>query len=287
MNNFIGNLVRRAAGLAPATIQAPPPSPFEAGIGIEAHTLAPADVPQQAASGHAASEAVPRTHAEAGRPGAAAPGAGHPAAPGPGTAPAPVQAHVAMPVAGIREAAATRIAGPAGGGAPAPVGAPGRPATAPTPAPAQQAVPDGRQTGVARTGTAHDGQSVPRAAIGEPRRHGLPAASGEPRRHGVAAAPAEPPPAPPRDAQRTPREQAPPVPTIRPALPEAGRLNSFPRAAPAPSAPVPVHVRIGTVEVRAAPPAAAAPAAPAPSAAAAPPAALGFDAYYRARTYRG
>jgi hypothetical protein len=71
-------------------------------------------------------------------------------------------------------------------------------------------------------------------------------------------------------------------------LADADRLIGFPKArafAPVPSAPLPVHVRIGTVEVRAAPAAAAAPAAP--PAGAAPPAALGFDAYYRARTYRG
>lgn len=86
--------------------------------------------------------------------------------------------------------------------------------------------------------------------------------------------------------QAQPRESAPLAPTIRPALADSHTLLDFPRVLPA-STPVlpaqlPIHVRIGRVEVRAATATAPTPAPASPS----PPAPLGFDGYYRVRTYR-
>ncbi|MGH2398184.1 MAG: hypothetical protein ACRDFW_14670, partial [bacterium] len=80
------------------------------------------------------------------------------------------------------------------------------------------------------------------------------------------------------------REPALPATTIRPALAESHTLLQFPKTTPAslptPPAQLPIHVRIGRVEVRAttAPtPTPSRPSAPAP---------LGFDSYYRVRNYR-
>jgi len=73
-------------------------------------------------------------------------------------------------------------------------------------------------------------------------------------------------------------------PTIRPAPAESHALLPFPKtpsaSSPTPASQPPIHVRIGRVEVRAAPPPTSAPARPSP------PAPLGFDGYYRVRTYR-
>jgi hypothetical protein len=82
-------------------------------------------------------------------------------------------------------------------------------------------------------------------------------------------------------AQQTP-ETALPAPTIRPALAESHTLLDFPRvpsnSSLTPSAQLPIHVRIGRVEVRGT-------TAPAPTRPG-PPAPLGFDSYYRVRNYR-
>jgi hypothetical protein len=98
-------------------------------------------------------------------------------------------------------------------------------------------------------------------------------------------APQQPPPGRPRNGSPQTREATLPVPTIRPALHESPMLLQFPKAtrssSPTPSPQLPIHVRIGRVEVRA-------PTEPKPPPAApAPPAPLGFDGYYRARNYRG
>jgi hypothetical protein len=120
-----------------------------------------------------------------------------------------------------------------------------------------------------------------RAAAAEAPHHApAPAAAADKTVDAPATASAAPMPVPPAGEAGTPREPALPVATLRPALPEAGGLPGLPR--PAPSPQLPVHVRIGKVEVRAAPaPVLRSPAAPAPQAP------LGFGAYYRVRTYRG
>jgi hypothetical protein len=88
----------------------------------------------------------------------------------------------------------------------------------------------------------------------------------------------------PRDGARKMPEPPLPTPTIRAALTEPHVPLQFPKTTPAssPTAPsqLPIHVRIGRVEVRettAPTPAPARPSAPAP---------LGFDGYYRVRNYR-
>lgn len=88
----------------------------------------------------------------------------------------------------------------------------------------------------------------------------------------------------PRDGAQETREPALPAPTIRPALAESHTLFPFPKVTPAsastPPSQLPIHVRIGRVEVRA-------PMAPTPTPArSSPPAPLGFDGYYRVRNYR-
>jgi hypothetical protein len=81
-----------------------------------------------------------------------------------------------------------------------------------------------------------------------------------------------------------PRELVLPTPTIRPALTESHTLLPFPKTmsaySPTPPSQLPIHVRIGRVEVRAATTPTPAPAR------SSPPAPLGFDNYYRVRTYR-
>lgn len=83
-------------------------------------------------------------------------------------------------------------------------------------------------------------------------------------------------------AQQTP-ETAPP-PTIRPALAESHTLLQFPKVTPAssptPPSRLPIHVRIGRVEVRGTTAPTPMPARPSPAAP------LGFDSYYRVRNYR-
>jgi hypothetical protein len=88
----------------------------------------------------------------------------------------------------------------------------------------------------------------------------------------------------PRDRAQKTREPALPTPTIRPALAESHTLLQFPKvtaaSSPTPPSQLPIHVRIGRVEVRATTAPTPAPARPSP------PAPLGFDSYYRVRNYR-
>lgn len=82
-----------------------------------------------------------------------------------------------------------------------------------------------------------------------------------------------------------PQEPELPIATIRPAPVESPAFLQFPKvtvaATPSASSELPIEVRIGRVEVRAAPPSPSVPAKPNP------PAPAGFDSYYRIRTYRG
>ncbi|MBI3796013.1 MAG: hypothetical protein HY268_03465 [Deltaproteobacteria bacterium] len=88
----------------------------------------------------------------------------------------------------------------------------------------------------------------------------------------------------PRDGAQETRAPALSAATIRPALAEFPTLLQFPQVTPAssptPPAQLPIHVRIGRVEVRGTPAPTPTPARPSPAAP------LGFDSYYRVRTYR-
>jgi hypothetical protein len=88
----------------------------------------------------------------------------------------------------------------------------------------------------------------------------------------------------PRIGAQPMHETALPAATIRPALAESLAVLDFPRvpshSSLTPSVQLPIHVRIGRVEVRAttaSTPTSARPSSPAP---------VGFDAYYRMRNYR-
>jgi hypothetical protein len=126
--------------------------------------------------------------------------------------------------------------------------------------------------------------------VGETARHAVSGAPGIPilvtkpdKRHLVSTA--EPTAERPRLSEPEAPASALPAPTIRPALADSPNLLQFPKLAPAssptPPSQLPIHVRIGRVEVRAATaptPTPAGPGSPAP---------LGFDGYYRVRNYRG
>jgi hypothetical protein len=88
----------------------------------------------------------------------------------------------------------------------------------------------------------------------------------------------------PQDGARKTPEPPLTVPTINPALTEPHVFLQFPKTTPASSpttlSQLPIHVRIGRVEVRETTAPAPAPARPSP------PAPLGFDGYYRVRNYR-
>jgi hypothetical protein len=261
MSNFLVNLARRGAGLPATTIQAPPPSPF--GAQIAKHVDAVTETPgaahdlamtEQSITGNPATQAAWRVssseeHVES------SPEA--PTHPTPavhrlsGTAPStPTPPSVAEPAATIKT-----------------------PSLEPPPAPPWYVLPNAREdvTAIEVAGDLYTPSSVVHdvEAGGQPGRHasGLSAASamviqesGQPQ--GVAL----------------------PAPTLRPAPAESHTVLDLPRvpahAAPTPSAQVPIHVRIGRVEVRAttaSTPTPARPSAPAP---------VGFDAYYRIRNYR-
>jgi len=126
-------------------------------------------------------------------------------------------------------------------------------------------------------------------AAGQPAHHAssLPSAFEmviqEPSQQQGVALPELPPERPRIGAQQV-RATAQPAATIRPALAESLTVLDFPRvpsnSSLTPSAQLPIHVRIGRVEVRAttaSTPAPARPSSPAP---------VGFDAYYRMRNYR-
>jgi hypothetical protein len=97
--------------------------------------------------------------------------------------------------------------------------------------------------------------------------------------------PAERSPKWPRLGAQETRAQAMRGSTIRPALADSPNLLQFPKLAtassPTPPSQLPIHVRIGRVEVRATTAPASTPPGPGS------PAPLGFDGYYRVRNYRG
>jgi hypothetical protein len=252
MSSFLVNLARRGAGLPATTIQAPPPSPFGAEIGKHVDDVT--ETPGATYDLSLAEESITGTPAiaEHVEPSPEAPTHHTPAiqrlsGTEPGT---PRQPSVAEPAAPIRT-----------------------PSPEPPPALPWYVLPNAREDVTAIDGArdlyapspvVHDVEGM-----GQPERHvsSLPSASAmvlqEPgQQQGVAL----------------------PAPTLRPALAESHTVLDLPRVpaqtAPTPSPQVPIHVRIGRVEVRAT--AASTPTPARPNA----PAPVGFDAYYRIRNYR-
>lgn len=261
MSSFLVNLARRGAGLPATMIQTPPPSPFGAEIGnhVDAVTETPGaardlSLAEQPTTGNTATQAAWRASSaeEHVEPSPEAPTHRTPAIQRlSGTESSiPTQPPVAEPAATIRT-----------------------PSLEPPPAPPWYVLPNAREdvTAIDIARDLHTSSSVVHdvAAEGQPGRHAssLPSASvmviQEPgQQQGVALA----------------------APTLRPALTESHTVLDFPRvpahSAPTPSVQLPIHVRIGRVEVRAttaSTPTPARPSAPAP---------VGFDAYYRIRNYR-
>jgi hypothetical protein len=289
MSSFLVNLARRGAGLPAATVQAPPLSPF--GPEIHAHgdeLVAEAPVAareqrvtEESATGNVSGQAPARSSAPAGLPSTA-----------------PTHSTPSMQRLSVTEPGTPAGSTSAGSTSAESAAAPGTPPPGPAPAPRQHVIPYRREAAVTpmerpeplaftvspfhadRKGvTESDGKSD--RPVAEAPLHA------STREHGEAPvlAPRQQPPGRPRNWSPQTREPALPVPTIRPALHESPMLLQSPKATPAstptPSSQLPIHVRIGRVEVRA-------PTEPTPPPAApAPPAPLGFDGYYRTRNYRG
>jgi hypothetical protein len=305
MSSFLVNLARRGAGLPVTPIQAPPPSPFGPEIRKQGDELTEAHeaarglrMAEELATGNAASQSpLPASSSEEcmelpseapthptpsiQRLSGAVPGTliqpsiGEPAAttrtPSPGPVPAP-QRHVIPP---MREAGMAPMEPPKDFGPAVP--------------------PFHEEREVVTEIEAERGRHTPSPAaqeiepVGEPPRHassvapGLPIIIREPGERQVVA-PAELSAERPLDrVQKTP-EPTLPAPTIRPALAESHTLLQFPKVTPAssptPPAQLPIHVRIGRVEVHATSAPTPTPATPSLLAP------LGFDGYYRVRNYR-
>jgi hypothetical protein len=261
MSNFLVNLARRGAGLPATTIQAPPPSPFGAEIGkpVDAVTETPGDaralsLVEKPMTGNQATQAAWRASSseEHVEPSPEAPIHHTPAIQRlSGTEPStPRQPSIAEPEAPIRT-----------------------PSLGPPPTPPWYVLPNARED-VTAVDVGHD-LPTPSSVV-----HNIKAA-GQPGHQASGL--------PPTSAMviQEPGQQqsvALPAPALRPALAESHTVIDLPRvpahASPTPSAQVPIHVRIGRVEVRAttaSTPTPARPSSPAP---------VGFDAYYRIRNYR-
>lgn len=304
MSSFLVNLARRGAGLPVTPIQAPPPSPFGPEIRKQGDELTEAHeaarglrMAEEPATGNAASQAPLRassseegTELPSEAPTHHTPSIQRLSGTEPGT---PLQSSIiGEPVATIRT-----------------------PSLGPPPASRSHVIPDRREAEVASMEPLEDsGSTVPpfhadRGVIAEVDvKRGRQVATapvaqeiepvGEPARQASNVAPdpriviTEPSErqvvtplvstdGPRVEAQETP-EPALPAPTIRPALAESYTHLHFPQvtptSAPTPPSQLPIHVRIGRVEVRAT-------TAPTP-ARSGPPAPLGFDGYYRVRNYR-
>jgi hypothetical protein len=301
MSNFLVNLVRRGAGLPATKIQAPPPWPFGAEArehGDEFAEKPRADggprVAKELATGDSASQALSR--------------------------PRFADEIMALPSEPpVHASSIQRLSEPERGKPVRPsIGKPAvtitTPSLGPLPSPRQHVTPHLRET---EAGPAeppnHLDPAVPpvhtdrevttEMDVERTRRTTLPVAQenepvGETASHAVSVVPGIPilvtkpdkrqlvstAERPQLSAQET-RASALPAPTIRPAPAESHSLLQFPKVAPAssltPPSQLPIHVRIGRVEVRAT--TAPAPTPPGPGS----PAPLGFDGYYRVRNYRG
>jgi hypothetical protein len=305
MSSFLVNLARRGAGLPTTAVQAPPPSPFglELGRHVDAATEthgAARDLAmvEQPATGDTVTQAPLRASSSEGRaePSLAVPTQHTPAIQRfseiePRT---PSQPSVAEPVATLRSPSLEPSPAPQWSELPHARPAPAAPIEPPKRLdPAVPPYPTERGD-VTESDVEHDlhpplsvVHSI--AAAAQPARHAssLPSASAmvlqEPGQQQGVALP-ELAPERPRTAAQPRRETALPAATIRPALAESHIVLDFPsvpsQPSLTPSAPLPIHVRIGRVEVRsttASEPAPARPRSPAP---------VGFDAYYRMRNYR-
>lgn len=306
MSSFLVNLARRGAGLPVTPIQAPPRSPFGPEIRKQGDELTEAHeaarglrMPEEPATGNTASQAPLR--ASSSEEGTELPSEA-PTHPTPsiqrlsGTEPStPIQPSLGEPAAPIKT-----------------------PSLGPPPTSRVHVIPDRREAEVASMEPSENsGSTVPPfhadrgviagvdvkrgrqittlpvaqeiEPVGEPARHassvapGLPIIIGEPGERQVVS-PAELSAERPRVGAQETREPALPAPTIRPALAESHTLLQFPKVTPAslPTSPsqLPIHVRIGRVEVRATTTPTPTPARPSP------PAPLGFDGYFHVRNYR-
>jgi hypothetical protein len=277
MNSFLVNLARRGAGLPAIQIQVPPPSPFGPEVRNQGDRLA-----EEAATGGAVNQTplpasssgempseAPIPHAPSIRHlyGTAPttpirPSGGEPTTidktPSLGSPPAP-RRHV-IPLRRGAEAAPIEPPDPQG------------PAVRPLQADREVVSPVARMIGPVREPERQAGTAVASSPL-------VSKAPGETQ----VVSPTGLPPERPRDEARETRTPARSVAAIRPAPADPLSVLQSPKAAPAPSpalpSQLPVHVRIGRVEVRAAP-------APTPAGPGAP-AAVGFAAYYRMRNYRG
>lgn len=309
MSSFLVNLARRGAGLPATTIQAPPPSPFGPEIRKQGDELTEAHeaarglrMAEEPATGNAASQApLPASSSEE-----------------------PMELPSEAPI--HRTLSIQRLSGTESSSSPiqASIGAIGEPAATasapslgPPPVPRQHVIPDRREaqatpmeppkplgpaippfhsdheviTEVGVEGDRHTTSTMEPEDKPRPQTHSAALASpsiiNEPDEMQVVS-PEEPSADGPwvgvQNTRQNAREPALPAPTIRPALAESHTLLQFQKIAPAssptPPAQLPIHVRIGRVEVRAATAPTPTPARPSP------PASLGFDGYYRVRTYR-
>jgi len=285
MSSFLVNLARRGAGLPATMIQTPPPSPFGAEIGNHAdavtETHGTADdlaMAEQPTTGNTATQALWRASSSEERVEPSLEASTHPT---PaiqrlsGTAPSiSTQPSVAEPAATIRTPALGPLPEPRWSGVPHARAAQAAPIEPPEPlGPAVLLYPTEREDVTASEveRDLHTPLSVVYdvEAAGPPVRHAssLPSTSA-------------------RVIQASGQKQgvALPAATIRPALAESHTVLDFPRvpshSSPTPSASLPIHVRIGRVEVRTTTASEPTPARPSSSMP------VGFDAYYRMRNYR-
>jgi hypothetical protein len=266
MSSFLVNLARRGAGLPATTIQAPPPSPFGPEIRKQGDGLA-----EELATGNTASQAPLRTSSSE----------------EPTELPSEAPTHHTPSIQRLPGAVPGTLIQPSIG---EPAATTRTPSLGPTPASRRHVIPPtfhaereviteieverGRHTPSPVAQMIEPTSSVasaPSIMIREP---------GE----GQIVEPVELSAEWPRDRAQKTHEPALPAPTIRPGLADSHTFLQFPKvtptSSPTPPSQLPIHVRIGRVEVRATTAPTPTPARPSP------PASLGFDSYYRMRNYR-
>jgi hypothetical protein len=251
MSSFLVNLARRGAGLPVTPIQAPPPSPF--GLELRKQGDEPATGNTASPSPLRANSSEEYREVPSDAPIHHTPSIQHLSGPEPSTLirtpllglPLAPRRHLIPPTFHVEREVATEIEVEHGRHTPSPIA---------QMIESTSSVASARSIMIRKPG---EGQIVQPAEL-----------SAERPRVGV---------------QKT-REPALPAPAIRPALAESHTLLQFPKATPAssptPPSQLPIHVRIGRVEVRATTAPTPTPARPSP------PAPLGFDGYYRMRNYR-
>ena len=304
MSSFLLNVVRRGAGLPARTIQAPPPSPFgpeihkhgeEEGLREVQMSAGGLSMAKEYTTGNASGQVQLRANSS-------------------DELPLEVPKH---PVPSIQRFSGAKSIAPIQPSIREPATTISTPSLGPTPAPWQQEIqplreaevaplkpPQDLSSGVPLFHTEHEviteievergrhnpspaAQKIePAGEIGRPTNSvppSPPKTTKEPS-EGPLVPPAEPPAALSRAGTLKTHEPAPPAPMIHPAPAESHTLLQFPKttpvSSPMPPSQPPIHVRIGRVEVRGTTAPTPTPAKPGQ------PAALGFDGYYRIRTYR-